>query len=142
MSVENNGLYSPDQVQLIVRGRTMQGFGDGTFIEWKYNKPEKFSTKTGAKGEGTFVENLDRSGVFTVHIKQNAAAEHQFLRSLLNSKAVFTTQLLRVIPGYSEAGNATNCMIKTEPQKSYAQDEETYIWEIGALSGQFNDTPG
>ncbi len=135
-----NGLYSPNDNQIIINSRTAQGFGDGTYIEVERNKPEQFTTKTGAKGESTFVENLDLSGTIKIHVKQNAAEEHIYYRGLLNSKSIFPIQIVRVVDGYSEKVTVANAMIKVAPRKSMAQDEETRIWEFSCAKILENDT--
>lgn len=133
------GTYSPGDVQILVNGRTLRGVADGSFIEVERNKPEEFTTKTGARGEGTFVENLDKSGTIKFHIKQNATDENTFLHSLLAGKAVFPVQIIRA-RDYTEKVLSLNSMIKVRPRKSFSQDEETRVWEISCIRIDETDT--
>ncbi len=137
---EFNGVYSPGDVVLVVGTRTMQGFADGTFIEVERAKGDEFTTKVGAKGEGTFVENLDKSGKIKFHIKQNASEEHEFMQSLYASKSIFPVVMTRTRDGHTEKAISPQSMIGVRPRKSMSQDEENRVYEIACIRIDENDT--
>jgi hypothetical protein len=137
MADQNLGLYSPKNVNVDIAGRLMGGFGNGTFVETERNNPNEFSTKAGSQGDFTFIENPDKSGLIRLHIKQNAGADQQHLTGLLESKAVFPVNITHK-GTYKEIISATHAMIKTQPRKSFADDEETRVWEIAV--GKLTET--
>jgi len=54
-------LYDPRNVAVIVNGREIVGFAEGTFIEAE-RSTERYSADVGAKGEVTFVRSADDTG--------------------------------------------------------------------------------
>ncbi len=139
---EFNGVYSPSDSQAIIGNRVAQGYGEGTFIEIKRNKDTEFDTKVGAQGEGTFVENKDKSGDVVLSIKQNATEEHAYYRSLLNAKAIFPINVVRVRDGQVEKVTCLQCMVKRAPRKKMTDTEEVYVWEFSVIRIIENDTAG
>lgn len=63
--------YDPRNVAVIVNGREIVGFADGTFIEAE-RSTERWSSDVGAKGEVTFVRSADDTGTITITLKHNS----------------------------------------------------------------------
>ena len=64
--------YSPENVVITINGVPVVGIAEGTFISVEFNS-EKWEHYVGADGDVTTVENLDKTGTFTLTLKQNSA---------------------------------------------------------------------
>ena len=126
---QNLGIYTPGDVFCIVNGRTLTGYSENTFIITERDDENEFLPRTGAQGDFTFQENLNRSGQITVTLKQNAS-DNTFLRSLLEGKAQFLVEI-KATHNYQEIVRGTTCMIKVAPRKEFAQEESDREWVIG-----------
>lgn len=69
--------YDPKQVSLIVGGKIVSGFGDGTFIVAERNE-DTFALKVGVDGEGTRAKTNNKSGRVTVTLMQSSSANDDF----------------------------------------------------------------
>lgn len=127
---QNLGVYSPKDVSLIIQGRNIEGLTEGEFIRVERNNEADFTSRAGAKGDYTFVENLDKSGNIIFILKQNAS-DNTFVRSLLESKTVFSVQIVSK-HNYQELVSATSCMVGVAPRKVYGQDELDREWSLAA----------
>lgn len=137
MSQEFQGVYDPSQVDIIVGGVTLQGVDEGTFVETERMKPEEFTAKAGARGDFTFIKNLDRTGKIKITLKQNAARGNEYLSSLNESDAVFDAQIVRK-GNYKELASATTCVIGLRPRLNHGDTESPRQWEI--LCGVLKET--
>lgn len=63
--------YDPRQVAVIVSGREIVGFAEGTFIEAE-RSTERWSADVGAKGDVTFVRSADDTGTVTITLKHDS----------------------------------------------------------------------
>lgn len=63
--------YDPKQVAVIVGGKIMQGFADGTFVKLERNE-QAFNLKVGVDGEGTRAKSNNRSGKITITLMQSS----------------------------------------------------------------------
>lgn len=63
--------YDPKMVHLMADGHRTVGFSEGTMISGSRNN-DKQSLHVGSKGEGTFVENADKSGTVEITLKHNS----------------------------------------------------------------------
>ncbi len=138
MSQEFQGKYNPDDVAIIVNGVTIEGVDESTFIEIERMKPEEYTARVGAKGDYTYVRNLDKSGKIKITLKQNARRSMNYLASLLEADAVFDTQVVRRAGGFKELAMATTCVIGLRPRLNFAAEELPRQWEI--LSGKITET--
>lgn len=129
---QNLGVYSPKENDLIVKGRTIEGFSEGEFIRIERDDENEFTPRIGAKGDGTFQENPNKSGTFVFLLKQ-LAPDNIFLQSLKEAKTIFSCEV-RSKHGYQELGNGANCMIRVAPRKVMSMEGESdREWRIGAL---------
>jgi hypothetical protein len=138
MSQEFQGVYNPADVDIIVNGVTLQGVDEANFIEVERMKPEEYTARVGAKGDFTFIKNLDKSGKIKVTLKQNARRSNEFLASLSESDAVFACQVVRKGPGFREMVQATTCVIGLRPRLGQGAEEGPRQWEI--LAGVLIET--
>lgn len=65
--------YDPKQVSLIVGGKIMSGFSDGTFINVTRNE-QAFNLKVGVDGEGTRAKSNNRSGKVEIELMQSSGS--------------------------------------------------------------------
>ncbi len=63
--------YDPKQVTLIVGGKIISGFSDGTFIKAKRND-QAFALKVGVDGEGTRAKSSNRSGQLEITLMNSS----------------------------------------------------------------------
>lgn len=124
------GVYNPADVVISVGGIVIEGVDEGSFIEIEREKPEEFMAKVGARGDVTFVKNLNRAGKIRLNLKQNAARDHAYLASLAESDAIFDVQIVRAGGGYRELVSAQQCVIGQRPRNNFADDEQQRQWDI------------
>lgn len=65
--------YDPKNVSMIVGGKIMHGFGDGTFIKVMRND-QAFNLKVGVDGEGTRAKSNNKSGKFEITLMQSSSS--------------------------------------------------------------------
>lgn len=63
--------YDPKQVAVIIGGKIMRGFADGTFVKVERNE-QGFNLKVGVDGEGTRAKSNNRSGKITITLMQSS----------------------------------------------------------------------
>lgn len=63
--------YDPKSVSIIVGGKIMHGFADGTFVNVERNE-QAYNLKVGVDGEGTRAKNNNRSGKITITLMQSS----------------------------------------------------------------------
>ena len=72
--------YNPKEVAVIVAGRIIGGFADGTFVGVERNN-DSWTLSVGADGEGTRSKSSDRSGRFTITLNQSSES-NEYLSEL------------------------------------------------------------
>lgn len=75
--------YDPRQVAVIVNGREIVGFAEGTFISAERSSERYGEPDVGAKGEVTWVRSADDTGTITLTLKHNSASNgylHELFR--------------------------------------------------------------
>jgi len=65
--------YDPKNVSVIVGGKILSGFGDGTLILVERNE-QMWNLKVGVDGEGTRAKSNNKSGKVTVTLMQSSAS--------------------------------------------------------------------
>lgn len=122
------GLYSPGEVIVELEDFTVDGFDDD-MIETERLDPEDFKIRVGPQGDSTFIENLNRAGVFKLYIKQNAKRTQRHFRDLAEAKAQFSTRITRKGTYREEASGAT-CVFQVTPRKTFKNEETPRLWQI------------
>lgn len=67
-------MYDPRQVAVIVNGREIVGFAEGTFVTGERSTDRYGEPDVGAKGEVTWVRSADDTGTITITLKHNSAS--------------------------------------------------------------------
>jgi hypothetical protein len=65
--------YDPKNISVIVGGKIISGFGDGTFVLAERNE-QAWNLKVGVDGEGTRAKNNNRSGKVTLTLMQSSGS--------------------------------------------------------------------
>lgn len=65
--------YDPKQVSVIVGGKIMQGFADGTFVMVERDE-QAFTKKIGVDGEGTRAKSNNKGGKVTITLMQSSSS--------------------------------------------------------------------
>jgi len=65
--------YDPKNVSLIVGGKIISGFSDGTSINVMRNE-QSWTLKVGVDGEGTRAKNNNKSGKFEIELMQSSSS--------------------------------------------------------------------
>jgi len=122
------GVYSPDNVNLIVVDRKIKGFADGEFIRTERAKEDEYTAKVGAKGDFTFVKQTDKSGHIVFTLKQNAE-DNKYLQALKEAQTVFPVRIVSN-GAYRELAASVFSMIGVAPRKAFDVDEGPREWRI------------
>jgi hypothetical protein len=65
--------YDPKQVAVIIGGKIISGFADGTFVKVERNE-QAFNLKVGVDGEGTRAKSNNLSGKITLTLMQSSSS--------------------------------------------------------------------
>lgn len=65
--------YDPNQVSVIVGGKIISGFADGSYINVERNE-QMFNLKVGVDGEGTRAKSNNKSGKITLTLMQSSSS--------------------------------------------------------------------
>jgi len=136
---QNLGVYNIQEVNPIIKGIDLsEGLAENEPMYTERMDPKEFTAKVGAKGDFTFQKNNNKAGTFILTYKQNADKANQFLRSLLESSAIFPVQFV-ARHSYKELASGTYCMIEEAPRKRFAAKEESdRVWRI--ITGELIET--
>ena len=66
-------VYDPKNVSVIVGGKILSGFADGTFIKAERNE-QAYTLKVGVDGEGARAKNNNKSGKLTFTLMQTSSS--------------------------------------------------------------------
>ena len=66
-------VYDPKNVSVIVGGKIISGFADGTFIKCERNE-QAWNLKVGVDGEGARAKNNNKSGKITLTLMQTSSS--------------------------------------------------------------------
>lgn len=126
MSVKN---YDPKQVAVIVGGKIISGFADGTFVKVERNE-QAFNLKVGVDGEGTRAKSNNRSGKVTLTLMQSSLSNE-----VLSGFAILDeTSGKGAVPLYvnDKSGNSLFTALTAWVQKfadpEYAKEVMTRTW--------------
>ena len=133
---QNLGIYSPGEVNMNVQGRTLEGFAEDEMIRTERLDENEFSARVGAKGDYTFMENLNKAGNFIITLKQNSPS-NIFLQSLKEGKTLFAVTIT-TRHSYQELASGTACMIGIAPRKTMGKEEGDREWNL--VTGELIET--
>lgn len=122
--------YDAKQVNVIVSGRFLTGFAEGTFVNCEKDE-ERFETYVGAKGELSRSVNSDPLGTITVTLKSDSLS-NGYLASLATSSNTFPVQVLDSNSGGFKAGG-NDCWIEKAAAKEFdvAVNEREWVIKVG-----------
>lgn len=128
MTVET---YSPKKVTVILGGKIITGFAEGTFITLE-REVDSFTKVVGADGEVSRTANANKSGSATITLKQTSNS-NDLLSALLIADEL---SLQGQVPFLLKDGNgrtkaASPCAwIRRVPNSEFSSDQTTREWII------------
>lgn len=110
--------YDPEKVSVIFNGRQIRMFGDEIFKLARTG--DNVSLKVGVQGDGTYVENADKSATLTVTIQQQSP-DLRYLESCAERR---TQASLAVNDANDDGRNifALNCRVQKLPDRGRGKD--------------------
>lgn len=128
MSVKS---YNPADVLLIVAGRPISGFADGTFIEIGRDNPS-FTSGTGSDGEGWRAKSNDKSGTCTLTLLQTSASndELSILAALDEASGDGVGPLLLKDKSGRSLYAAETCWLEKPADSEFAREVTDREWVI------------
>jgi len=123
--------YNPSEVSVIVAGRIIGGFADGTFVGVERNN-DSWALSVGADGEGTRSKSTDRSGRFTITLNQSSES-NEFLTELEAADDISGTGTFPVLV---KDGSGTSihegetCWIVKPASAPYGKESDNREWII------------
>lgn len=126
-------LYDPRNVAVIVNGREIVGFAEGTFIEAE-RSTERYSPDVGAKGEVTFVRSADDTGTVTITLKHNSPS-NAFLHELWRQQDDPTAEPITILVQDRNfdgdvSVSGSECKIVNLPPFSRGDEVEDAEWQF------------
>lgn len=121
--------YDPKQVSVIVGGKIIHGWADGTFINVERNE-QAFAMKVGVDGEGSRAKSNNKSGKITITLMQTSASNDDLSAfaaadELSNSGAV--PFFMKDNSGRSLV-TALTCWAQKYPNSEFAKEVGTRTW--------------
>lgn len=124
--------YDPRQVAVIINGREIVGFAEGTMISVERSNP-RWSADVGAKGETTAVRSADDTATATLTLKHNSVSNqylHELWREQDQPGATITFSVVdRNFDGDVSVGGS-DCKIANLPAFTRGAEIEGVEWEI------------
>ena len=84
--------YDPRNVQVIVDGKFLTGFADGTFVQWE-KAEDNWIPHVGGQGEVDRARNVHPLGTITVTLK-NVSPGNAVLNQLARSQTTFAARVV------------------------------------------------
>lgn len=123
--------YDPKNLSMIVGGKIIHGFGDGTVIKLSRNE-QAFNLKVGVDGEGTRAKSNNRSGKVELTLMQSSASNDDLSAfaqadELSNGGAV--PVLFKDNSGRTLA-TALTAWVQKVPDTEFAKEVMTRTWVL------------
>lgn len=123
--------YDPKLISMIVGGKIISGFADGSFIEVERNE-QAFNLKVGVDGEGARAKSNNKSGKITITLMQTSSSNDDLsgfaaADELSNSGAV--PAFLKDNLG-STVCSALTAWVQKYPKIGFAKEVETRQWVL------------
>ena len=123
--------YNPAEVSVIISGRIMDGFADGTFVSCGRNN-DSWALTVGADGEGTRAKSNDRSGRLTLTLLQSSDS-NEFLSELDLADELSGTSTFPILvkdASGSSLYEAETAWIVKPPDAPFSKTAENREWII------------
>lgn len=123
--------YDPKNIAVIVGGKTLHGFADGTFVKVGRMDPA-FTLKVGVDGEGTRAKSNNKGGFVEVTLMQSSSSNDDLsgfaaADELSNTGAV--PLLVRDASGRS-LYTALTAWVQKFPDSEDAKEVTTRVWRL------------
>lgn len=129
--------YDPNNVNLVIGGKIMSGFGDGTYIEAERDE-DSYMKKIGVDGEVSRAKNNNRGGKITITLMQTSPANDSlsaFQQTDEQTGLGVFTAILRDLNGKTLV-SSSDSWIKKPAKLVYAKEVQAWQWIIEV--GTFN----
>lgn len=123
--------YDPKQVSLIVGGKIISGYTDGTFISAERNE-QMFNLKVGVDGIGTRAKTNNQSGKITITLHQSSNSNDDlsaFAAADELSNAGAVPILLRDASGRTLA-SALTAWVQKLANAEFAKEVSNRVWVL------------
>lgn len=123
--------FDPKQVAVIVGGKIMSGFADGTFIVAERNE-QAFNLKVGVDGEGTRAKSNNKSGKVTVTLMQSSASNDD-LSSIAAADELSNTGVVPLLVKDASGRTviaAQSAWVQKYPNSEFAKETSTRAWVL------------
>lgn len=121
--------YDPKQVSVIVGGKIITGFADGSFVEFERNE-NAWNLKVGVDGEGARAKSNNLSGKITLTLMQSSASNDvmsAFAAADELSNAGAVPFYLKDNSGRTIA-TALTAWVQKYPKTTFAKEIESRQW--------------
>lgn len=119
--------YDPKDVSVVVNGRVITGFADGTFINAS-KETENYIPHVGAQGEVSRAVNANPLGKITLTLKSTSPSNSEMNR-LAKSKAIFPARVIDRNDGSLAAGGS-ECWVEKPANIEYGAEVTSREWVI------------
>jgi hypothetical protein len=121
--------YDPKQVTVIVGGKIMSGFADGTFVKISRNE-QAFNLKVGVDGEGTRAKSNNKSGKVEITL-MNSSSSNDDLSGFAAADELSNTGVVPML--VKDASGSTICTAGTSwvqkyPDTEFTKEASTRTW--------------
>lgn len=121
--------YDPGQLGIIVGGKIISGFADGSMVKISRNE-QAYMLKVGADGEGTRVRSRNKSGKIEITLMQSSDANDIFSAYAISDEATNSGAvpvLIRDGSGRTLVDAAT-AWVQKLPDSEFAKDAKERVW--------------
>lgn|SRR5699024_5417115 len=119
-------LYDAVEANIVVNGRTIQGFQDGDMFSYTF-KEEKVKTAVDAHGDAAIAINNNHLATVTINLTGNSV-DHKYLNDIANANKQVTLQ----ITSEFEKVSGNQAFITKVPDGAFGKDtpKRTYTFEV------------
>lgn len=111
--------FDPKKTSVIVDGKFITGFMDGTFIVSEKNE-DNVIAHVGSQGDVTYTESADDTGMITLTLKQTSTSL-PILQKLAKEKRSFAANVVDANDGKFKSGG-TQCRILKTPSREFGSE--------------------
>lgn len=123
--------YDPNSVSIIVGGKIVSGYADGSFVKLSRNE-QAFNLKIGADGTGTRVKSNNKSGKLEITLQQSSASNDD-LSAIAGADELSNTGvvplLVRDASGRTLA-TALTAWVQKLPDTEFAHETTNRAWVL------------
>ncbi len=121
-------IYDPKEVDVIVAGITMTGFGDGDKVVIEPVTKEEFKSHAGVDGDVSFSKVNDDRHTCLIRLKQSSPS-NAILDGLRMSPSFFPVSVQNKRGG-AYKGGSVKCLVLEKPSAKFGAEEQVKEWKI------------